>query len=74
MTSTKKLAVFAILAVLATVPAAAQGPIGPGPFAFFPTEDVTDARMLAFGCGGLSTLEQAVSFSVAVPATETEFT
>lgn len=55
--------------LLATV-AGAQ--IGPGPFAAFPTADVTDARFLGFGCPGIETFEQGVSLRVAVPADQSE--
>ncbi|MEM7351344.1 MAG: SdrD B-like domain-containing protein [Acidobacteriota bacterium] len=64
-----------LLALLATfVSPAAWGQVGPGPFTFFPTEDVTDGRFLSFGCTGIATFETEVSLSINVPADETEFT
>ncbi len=66
--------IVALAVVLALLPTgAAQAQIGPGPFAYFPTGDVTDARFLGFGCTGIATFEQAVNIGIAAPVNQVDF-
>lgn len=62
----------ALAVFLLTGTASAQ--IGPGPFVYFPTDNITDARFLGFGCPGTATFEQAVTIGLAVPVGTPSFT
>ncbi|HSG40940.1 MAG TPA: hypothetical protein VLE27_14975, partial [Thermoanaerobaculia bacterium] len=62
----------ALAAFLLAGTASAQ--IGPGPFVYFPTDNITDARFLGFGCPGTATFEQPVTIGLAVPAGTPGFT
>jgi hypothetical protein len=72
MSALRQIVLLSTLLLLAAGSAAAQ--IGPGPFASFPTQDVTDGRFLAFGCPGTATFELGLTIGLATPAGETAFT
>ncbi|MEM9291362.1 MAG: SdrD B-like domain-containing protein [Acidobacteriota bacterium] len=79
MLSRTKMSTFAmrsglVLALaLLLAPIGAMGQAGIGPFAYFPTGDVTDGRMLSFGCNANATFVETVNVSVAVPADQPNF-
>ena len=74
MSSRKQSWKIVALAVLALLPAgAARAQIGPGPFSYFPTGDVTDGRFLGFGCTGIATFEQEVNVGIAAPIGQVSF-